>query len=124
MYEVSIRLKANQSGYGAELSFVEGNGKRHDKVIQVERKGSQNSNYLQALIDALKVLQRPCMLSIYSYSDHLTESIRQGWLTNWAQNGWKNAKGKEVRNADQWKQVKGLLANHSARFIREEKKNV
>lgn len=124
MYEVSVKLKANQSGYSAELAFVDSSGQQHERQLQAERKASQNSNYLQALIDALCVLQKPCMLSIYSACDHLTEAVRQGWLNSWAQNEWKNAKGKEVRNAEQWKQIKKLLANHSARFIREEKKNV
>ena len=123
MYEVTIRLKANQSGYSAELMFTDAKGKPHEKAIRAERKGSQNSNYLQALIEALTVLQKPCMLSIYSASDHLTESVRQGWLSSWALHDWKNAKGKEVRNAEQWKQVKKLLSPHSAKFIREEKGN-
>ena len=92
MYEVSVRLKANQSGYSAELAFVDSSGQQHERQLQAERKASQNSNYLQALIDALCVLQNPCMLSIYSACDHLTEAVRQGWLNSWAQNEWKNCR--------------------------------
>lgn len=84
MYEVSVKLKANQSGYSAELAFVDSSGQQHERQLQAERKASQNSNYLQALIDALCVLQKPCMLSIYSACDHLTEAVRQGWLNSWA----------------------------------------
>ena len=56
MYEVSVKLKANQSGYSAELAFVDSSGQQHERQLQAERKASQNSNYLQALIDALCVL--------------------------------------------------------------------
>lgn len=124
MYEVSVKLKASQSGYSAKLIFVDSSGQQHERQLQAERKASQNSNYLQALIDALNILQKPCMLSIYSASDYLTESIKQGWLTSWSQREWKNAKGNLVRNAEQWQQIKKLLSPHSARTIREEKQDV
>ncbi len=116
MYLVNVEIKATMSSYSADMSFTDGSGRIHEKHIHEMRRYTMQSNYLAALIDVLKALQKPCMLSIYSASDYIVEPIRQGWLQNWALHEWKNAKGKEVRNAEQWKQVKKLLAPHSVRF--------
>ena len=116
MYLVSVEIKANMSGYSADMSFTDGAGKLHEKHIREMRRYTMQSNYLSALIAVLEALQKPCMLSIYSASDYIVEPIRQGWLQSWALHDWTNAKGKEVRNAEQWKLVKKLLAPHSVRF--------
>ena len=120
MYLADVKLHATQSGYEANLSFKDSKGKLHEKQIGKERRASMQSNYLEALIETLETLQKPCMLSIYSRSDYITEPIRQGWLQSWAVHDWRNAKGKEVRNAEQWKRVKKLLPDHSVRFVNKE----
>ena len=120
VYLVNVEIKANMSSYSADMSFTDGSGRLHEKHIHEMRRYTMQSNYLAALITALEVLQKPCKLSIYSGSDYIVEPIRQGWLQNWARNDWHNAKGKEVRNAEQWQQVKKLLAGHSVKFIKKE----
>lgn len=118
MYLVNVEIKATQSGYKAKMSFTDNKDKLHEKLIETERKASMQSNYLAGLIAVLEALQKPCNMSIYSYSDYIVEPIRQEWLQSWAQHDWKNAKGKTVRNAQQWQQVKKLLAPHAVRFIK------
>lgn len=118
MYLVNVEIKATQSGYKSRMSFEDNKGILHEKLIDEERKASMQSNSLEGLLAVLRALQRPCMLSIYSYSDYIAEPIRQGWLQSWAQHEWRNAKGKTVRNAEQWQQVKKLLAAHTVRFIK------
>lgn len=117
MYIVNVEIKATMSSYSADMNFTDGAGRLHEKHIHEMRRYTMQSNYLAALIAALEVLKKPCMLSIYSASDYIVEPIRQGWLQSWARHEWKNAKGKTVRNAEQWQQVKELLAGHSVRFI-------
>lgn len=116
MYEVSIIIGANASKYWASLSFKDRNGEVHERRIEAERASSRNSNTLQALIDALQILKKPCMLSIYSDSEYLIEPFRQGWVQNWERNEWRNAKGKTVRNVEQWQQVRRALAAHTMKF--------
>lgn len=118
MYLVNAEIKATQQGYKSRMSFKDKKGVLHEKVIEKERQASMQSNYLAGLLAVLGTLERPCMLSIYSHSDYIVEPIRQGWLQSWAQHDWKNAKGKTVRNAEQWKYVKKLLAEHTVRFIK------
>lgn len=37
MYEVSVKLKANQSGYSAELAFVDSSGQQHERQLHSAR---------------------------------------------------------------------------------------
>ena len=122
MYIVNVELKATQSGYKADMSFTDKEGRIHEKHIENRERYTMQGNYLAALIAVLETLENPCMLSIYSQSDYIAEPIRQGWLNSWAVHEWRNAKGKTVRNVEQWQQVKKLLANHSVRFITREEK--
>lgn len=117
MYKVDIEICASASNYWARLAFVDTKGELHEREIVVDRKATQNSNYIQALIDAARVLQRPCMLDIYTSSEYIVETFKQGWIGNWEKNNWKNAKGNVVRNAEQWQQARETLAPHSARFL-------
>lgn len=117
MYEVDIKIGANQSKYWGLLTFKDKKGDLHEKRIESERTAGKNSNYLQALLDAVNELKTPCMLNIYTASEYVIEPFEQGWINSWEKNSWKNAKGNEVRNAKQWQQVRTALAKHSARFI-------
>ena len=106
MYIVNVELKATQSGYKADMSFTDKEGRIHEKHIENRERYTMQGNYLAALIAVLETLENPCMLSIYSHSDYIAEPIRQGWLNSWAVHEWRNAKGKTVRNVEQWQQVK------------------
>lgn len=117
MYKVDIEICASASNYWARLAFVDGKGELHEREIVKDRDATKNSNYIQALIDAVRVLQRPCMIDVYTSSEYIVETFKQGWIGNWERDGWKNAKGNEVRNAGQWKQAREALAPHSARFL-------
>lgn len=117
VYKVDIEICASASNYWARLAFVDSKGESHEREIVVDRKATPNSNYIQALIDAARVLQRPCMLDIYTSSEYIIEPFKQGWIGNWERNGWKNAKGNTVKNAEQWQQAREALAPHSARFL-------
>ncbi|WP_373264518.1 RNase H family protein [Hungatella hathewayi] len=123
MYIVTVEIQASPSKYWARLEFLDKTGRLHEKEIEAVRKATQNSNILKALEEALISLQCPCMININTDSDYLTGAIRNGWLTTWQQNGWKNAKGKTIGNVEQWRRVTELLAAHSYKIIRTESKN-
>ena len=105
MYEVTVKIGASPSKYWGSLEFTDAAGRPHRKEIEGERDASKQSNTLEALIECLKVLKKPCMLSIY---------------TGWQAAGWKNAKGKTIRNVEQWQKIWTLLSPHSRRVMKEE----
>lgn len=116
MYKVNIEIGANASKYWASIEFVDKAGTRHSRRINQDRTASQHSNFLEALIEAVDILNYPCMLNVYTSSEYIIEPFKQGWIWNWEKNGWTNAKGNIVRNAEQWKRVRNSLAPHSVRF--------
>lgn len=120
MYKVSIYLSASPSNYWAKLSFADKSGIAHEKTVCGERVATINSNVLQGLIEALRALKSNCMLDIYTESEYLIGPVRQQWLQEWKKNGWKTAKGKQVKNMEQWQQAYQELARHSVKIIKLE----
>lgn len=103
------------------LKTTDRDGKNHEKIISREKRGTVNGNQLQAVIDAVSCLNRPCMVDIYVPSDHIVAAWKQGWTKLWQQSGGKNAKGKTVRNWKEWEVLLKLLTGHSVRFYEKEK---
>lgn len=62
---------------------------------------------------ALDRLGKPCEIEVYTDSRYLESTFRQQWLSRWKQEGWKNAKGEPVKNAEQWQEICGKVASHS-----------
>ena len=60
------------------------------------------------------------MLNIYSAEDYVVSAFQYEWLTGWQAAGWKNAKGKTIRNVEQWQKIWTLLSPHSRRVMKEE----
>lgn len=121
MYEVIITIHASPSKYWGKVEFEDKKSRWHRREIAGERDGSKQSNILQGLIVALKVLQAPCMLTIYSDEDYLVAAFQNGWVNDWQKHNWTSKKGKTVRNAEQWQQVWELLIPHSRRVIKCQK---
>ncbi len=122
MYTVVIEIGASASKYWASMRFTDKKGKVHERRLRGDRQASSNSNHLQALLEAVKLLNRPCMLDVHTSEDYVIEPFKQGWINQWEKNDWKNAKGTTVRNAEQWRQLREALAPHSARFIKCERR--
>ena len=121
MNHVKVRIGATASKYWACLE-TEKDGTTYEKMIEKEHEGSVHSNLIRAVIDAFRALNRPCMVDIYTRSEYIVEPFKNGWINNWEKHEWKNAKGREVRNAELWKELRRAAAPHSARYLYEEDK--
>lgn len=119
MYQVNIWIRASTSNYWAKLEFQDKSGTLHQREIGEDRKSTINSNLLEALLKAVSILNRTCMLDIYTDSDYIKSAFRRGWLKDWESNGWKTAKGTEVKNWYQWQQLSKVISGHSVRFVDE-----
>ena len=65
---------------------------------------SENKAELVILLKALKRLRKECDLDIIGVSIPFKTSFEE-WLDKWKKANWKNAKGKDVANAEYWQQV-------------------
>ncbi|XZE34228.1 ribonuclease HI [Pirellulaceae bacterium SH501] len=83
-----------------------------------ERETTNNRMELRAVIEGLKVLTRPCRVSLYADSQYVLNGLKQ-WMPNWKKNGWRRKDGSkwvEVKNADLWKELDQLKNIHQISF--------
>ncbi len=72
---------------------------------------TNNQMELQAVIEALKALNRQCKIEIYTDSKYVQQGITQ-WIHNWKRNGWRTAAKKPVKNSELWKELDQLASQH------------
>ena len=73
---------------------------------------TNNRMELTAVIESLKALKVPCVISLYTDSKYVMDGVNQ-WLPNWKKNNWKTANKKSaVKNIDLWQQLDELLPKH------------
>lgn len=72
---------------------------------------------LECLVDALKRMRQPSLLTIHTDNKYLLEGYTR--LQEWKANGWARYGKKELKNADLWRQAEELLKPHGVRFKNE-----
>lgn len=94
-------------GWGAILSY-QGTEK---EMYGAEPATTNNRMELQAVIEALRSLKRPCDIRIYTDSRYVQQGMNE-WLANWKAKNWKTSAKKDVKNVDLWQQLDALTAQH------------
>lgn len=72
---------------------------------------------LECLVDALKRMRQPSLLTIHTDNKYLLEGYTR--LQEWKANGWARCGKRELKNADLWRQAEELLKTHAVRFKNE-----
>lgn len=99
-------------GWGAILRY----GDAVKEIYGSELETTNNRMELQAAIEALALLKRPCEVSITTDSQYLRQGITQ-WIYNWKKRGWKTADKKPVKNQDLWQQLDELTQKHQVEWL-------
>ena len=94
-------------GWGAVLRY----GESAKELWGGEPNTTNNRMELMAAIEALRVLQRPCDVELYTDSQYVRKGITE-WLAGWKRNGWKTAAKKPVKNDDLWRHLDEEVARH------------
>jgi len=91
-------------------------------------KGPTTNNRMEmlALVEALKLLQHPCKVTVYTDSQYLQRGVGdwndgkpgdfRGYMVKWKSRGWmKTDKGEilSIKNVDLWKQLYDLTGDHA-----------
>ena len=76
---------------------------------------TNNRMELTAAIEGLRALQRDCEVELITDSQYVKNGI-QTWIHAWTRNGWKTTDKKPVKNADLWRELDALAAQHSIRW--------
>ncbi len=98
-------------GWGALLRYGQ-----HEKRLQGYCANTTNNRMeLLAAIKALEALTRPCKVILTTDSVYLKNGITN-WIHSWKRRGWKNAKGKPVKNEDLWRRLDELASRHQVEW--------
>lgn len=94
----------NIGGWAAVLRF-----NQHVKEIsgRVTDETTSNRMELQAVIEGLKALKKPCMVAVYTDSQYVQKGISD-WIRKWKRNGWRTSAKKPVLNQDLWQELDQL----------------
>ncbi len=76
-----------------------------------EAETTNNRMEMLAVIEALKALKTPCEATVYTDSSYVQKGISE-WIHGWKRNGWRTASKEPVKNADLWKVLDALSAQH------------
>ena len=79
---------------------------------------TNNQMELEAAIQGLEALKRPCRVELYSDSTYVGKGITE-WMTRWKSNGWQrkeNGKLVPVKNVELWKRLDEQLQRHQLTF--------
>lgn len=73
--------------------------------------------FLLALKEALSKLTKRCQIELYTTDRFFMNVINRGLLGRWSKNGFKSARGADIKNKDLWEGVNILSNLHTIRII-------
>ncbi len=77
---------------------------------------TNNRMELQAALEGLKALKRPCEVTLHTDSEYVRKGMTE-WLRPWKARGWKTADRKPVKNVDLWEMIDAAMAPHQITVI-------
>lgn len=72
---------------------------------------TNNRMELQAAIEALNTLKRPCTVHVHTDSNYVRDGITK-WLPGWKRHGWRTKSKQPVKNEDLWRQLDAVVSRH------------
>jgi ribonuclease HI len=94
-------------GWGAILDY---NGKRKE-LCGGAADTTNNRMEIQAAVEALNALKRPCTVEMHVDSQYVKDGITK-WIHGWKKNGWKTADKKPVKNTELWQALDAAIQRH------------
>lgn len=99
-------------GWGATLSH----NSTLKEIYGGEQDTTNNRMEMMAVIQALSLLKKPCVVTLNSDSKYVLQGIND-WMPNWKKRNWKTAAKQPVKNVDLWKQIDQLAQPHEIKWV-------
>lgn len=96
-----------KGGWGAIMMY----GDSKKEIYGGNEYTTNNQMELQAVIEALRLLKRPCEIELYTDSSYVKNGITQ-WIHGWKRNGWRTASKKPVKNEELWRELDEEIKRH------------
>lgn len=98
-------------GYGAILRC----GGKEKEISGGTPDTTNNRMEMTAVIEALKLLTRPCHVCITTDSQYVVKGMTE-WIEGWQRKGWKNSKKEAVLNRDLWESLLEQTQRHTIKW--------
>lgn len=105
-------------GYGIVIKYLDKNGVNHRKEIKKAFESTTNNRMeLLSAIVALKELNQPCDVTLFSDSQYLVNAFNENWLAAWVKSDFRRGYANEVKNIDLWEELIELTKKHNVTFV-------
>lgn len=101
-------------GWGALLIHK----KKEKEMSGGEHYTTNNRMEMQAVIEGLKALKRPCHVKIHSDSALIINAFNKRWIDGWQKRDWKKADKKPVENKELWQKMLKQAEKHRVEWIK------
>ncbi len=91
-------------GWGAWLK----SGTMEKELFGGELNTTNNRMELQAVIEGLSALKRPCKITLYLDSQYVRQGITE-WIHGWKAKGWRTSTKQPVKNVELWQRLDKLV---------------
>lgn len=85
-------------------------GKHLKEISGGEDQTTNNRMELTAAIEALRALNKPCRVLLYTDSEYVQRGVTE-WMAGWKRRGWQRKEG-PLKNVDLWRSLDELLNVH------------
>ncbi|MDP9902092.1 ribonuclease HI [Variovorax ginsengisoli] len=92
-------------GWGAWLK----SGSFEKDLFGGELNTTNNRMELQAVIEGLAALKRPCKVVLYLDSQYVRQGITE-WIHGWKAKGWRTSTKQPVKNVELWQRLDKLVS--------------
>jgi ribonuclease HI len=89
---------------------------RERELFGGEAQTTNNRMELTAVIEALTALKRPSHVVLHTDSQYVMKGMTE-WIRGWKAKGWKTASKEPVKNADLWRRLDELCAQHHIKWV-------
>ena len=107
MCTASCKGNPGIGGWGAYLIY----GKHVKELFGGEKETTNNRMELTAVIEALRLLNRPCKIVLHVDSSYVKDGITK-WIDGWKAKNWRTANKQPVKNVDLWQALEEQIARH------------
>lgn len=121
MDTINIYIKAEKvidETKGAGIMVFEDSRKEaHFKTINLAIPETPHRAKLKIMLELLKALKYPCNVGIYLNDIGIKTAVESQWYLKWRDNGYKTAKGKDVKDRDLWEELSAYLDIHHVGIV-------
>ncbi len=121
---IYISQKGKFQGKGkasALLEYADSRGRVYTRKVDIAEKNcTRNSLALEVIVMALKMLVKPCEVTIYTDNSYIKSCVLRGWVKRWQQDSWKKPDGETPANLGFWKSFYLSMKIHRIKFMKYE----